>query len=183
MKTASRKDAAAQQDGGGQALGGLTARQHGERFADTRLEGATRPPATPAETGRRHRVGPTREVAAHGPTNATVLTREHPAAFWLAVRFCHTLGVRRACRGSRTVFGSPRGYARFLRSTGRPGLQRSCGSLAADPTAFCLSRVVGRNHSRGVVLMLLEFTLSNMRAIFERLAKDQCAPAARPNRT
>ena len=39
MKTASRKDAAAQQDGGGQALGGLTARQHGERFADTRREG------------------------------------------------------------------------------------------------------------------------------------------------
>jgi hypothetical protein len=31
--------------------------------------------------------------------------------------------------------------------------------------------------------MLLEFTLSNMRAIFERLAQDQCAPAARPDLT
>jgi len=64
--------------------------------------------------------------------------REPPAAFWLGVRSCHTLGVPHACRASRTVFGSPRCYARFLHSAGKPGYK---GLVVAWPQ---IQRLVAR---------------------------------------
>src|SRR5450830_425689 len=84
------------------------------------------PPASPQESLHVGRLSP------------VAMTREPPAAFWLGVRSCHTLGVPHACRASRTVFGSPRCYARFLHSAGKPGYK---GLVVAWPQ---IQRLVAR---------------------------------------